>query len=112
MIHAKTTKPSSSPKATNNFNGHPNDEAVRFLGAFICTVKARQYLRDGRAPLPKNEQVSATMSRIRAKNTKPERLMRSALSAAEVRGYRLHYTRVPGRPDITFVGRKVAVFVH
>lgn len=38
--------------------------------------------------------------------------MRSALTAAGVRGYRLHHAATPGRPDITFVGRKVAVFVH
>lgn len=52
------------------------------------------------------------MSRIRAKNTAPERLMRTALCAAGVMGYRLHHATTPGRPDITFVGRKVAVFVH
>jgi DNA mismatch endonuclease (patch repair protein) len=78
----------------------------------LCTMTAKLYLRDGRAPIPKNAQVSETMSRIRSKNTKPEKLMRSALSTAGVKGYRLHYTKVPGRPDIAFVGRKVAVFVH
>ncbi len=73
---------------------------------------ARSYVRDNRSPEPKNAQVSAVMSRIRSKNTKPEQLMRSALSAAGVKGYRLHYAKAPGKPDITFVGRKVAVFVH
>ncbi len=75
-------------------------------------MKAREYLRDGRAPVPKDARTSAIMSRIRAKNTKPEQLMRKALSAAGIRGYRLHYTKAPGRPDIAFVGRKLAVFVH
>ncbi len=70
------------------------------------------YLRDGRAPVPTDERVSATMSRIGAKNTKPELLMRTLLREAGHTGYRLHYTKAPGRPDIAFVGRKVAVFVH
>lgn len=72
----------------------------------------RTYLRDGRAPIPKDVRTSEVMSRIRAKNTGPERSMRSALSEQGIRGYRLHYKKAPGRPDIAFVGRKVAVFVH
>lgn len=32
--------------------------------------------------------------------------------ATGIRGYRLHYKKAPGRPDINFVGKKVAVFVH
>ncbi|MEO8069504.1 MAG: very short patch repair endonuclease [Flavobacteriales bacterium] len=73
---------------------------------------ARIYLRDGRAPVPTDPRVSAVMSRIRNKNTGPEKAMRGALGAAGIRGYRLHYAKVPGKPDIAFVGRKVAVFVH
>lgn len=52
------------------------------------------------------------MSRIRAKHTGPELLVRKALRELGLTGYRLHYAKAPGRPDITFVGRKVAVFVH
>lgn len=52
------------------------------------------------------------MSRIRAKNTGPELIARRVLREAGYSGYRLHYAKVPGRPDIAFVGRKVAVFVH
>lgn len=72
----------------------------------------RAYVRDKRSPKPKNATVSAVMSRIRSTNTKPERLMRTALAEAGVRGYRLHHASTPGRPDITFVGRRIAVFVH
>lgn len=72
----------------------------------------RIYLRDGRAPVPTDPRVSAQMSRIRSKNTGPEKAMRAALSLAGVRGYRLHYAKAPGKPDIAFVGRRVAVFVH
>ena len=44
-------------------------------------------------------------------NTKPELLVRQRLRAAGLTGYRLEW-KVPGKPDIAFVGRKVAVFVH
>jgi DNA mismatch endonuclease, patch repair protein len=52
------------------------------------------------------------MSRIRSKDTGPERVMRSALGAASIKGYRLNWKKAPGRPDIAWPGRKAAVFVH
>ena len=70
------------------------------------------YLRDGRAPMPKDERTSATMSRIRARDTGPERMMRAALSAEGIKGYRLNWRKAPGRPDIAWPGRRAAVFVH
>ena len=72
----------------------------------------RTYLRDGRAPVPKDPRTSALMSRIRGKDTGPEKDLRSAVWAAGLRGYRLHPRNVPGRPDVAWVGRRVAVFVH
>lgn len=74
--------------------------------------KKKIYLRDGRAPIPKLEITSAIMSRIRAKNTKPERLLRKALCGLGLRGYRLHWRKAPGRPDVCFPSKKLAVFVH
>lgn len=71
-----------------------------------------QYLRDGRSPIPDNELTSKIMSSIKYKNTKPEILLRKALWNSNVRGYRLHWNRVPGRPDIAFPGRKLAIFVN
>lgn len=65
-----------------------------------------------RRPVPANAQVSATMSRIRGKDTQPELIVRASLRAAGVTGYRLHYKKAPGRPDIAFVGHRVAVFIH
>lgn len=52
------------------------------------------------------------MSRIRGKNTKPELHFRKALWHAGMKGYRLHYKKAPGKPDIAFPGRKLAIFVH
>lgn len=54
---------------------------------------------------------SKNMAAIRAVNTTPELAVRSALFAAGLR-YRLHVKNLPGRPDIVFPSRRVAVFVH
>jgi DNA mismatch endonuclease, patch repair protein len=56
------------------------------------------------------EQRRLNMSRIRGRNTKPEKRLRSALHAQGLR-FRLHRRDLPGSPDIVFVGKKVAVFV-
>jgi DNA mismatch endonuclease (patch repair protein) len=71
-----------------------------------------EYVRDKRSPIPKSEAVSRVMSANKAKNSSPELTLRRALWKAGLRGYRLHYKKVPGRPDISFVGRKFAIFVH
>lgn len=51
------------------------------------------------------------MSRIKSRDTGPEILLRRALWSLGVRGYRCHYSKAPGRPDIAFVGKQLAVFV-
>jgi len=72
----------------------------------------REFIRDGRAPIPEKEITSKIMSKIRGKNTKPEITLRKALWHNGLRGYRLHWSKVPGRPDIAFPGKKIAIFVH
>jgi DNA mismatch endonuclease (patch repair protein) len=52
------------------------------------------------------------MSAIRAKNTKPEILLRKVLYKLGLIGYRLHWQEAPGRPDICYVSKKIAIFVH
>lgn len=54
---------------------------------------------------------SRLMSRIRGGNTRPELAIRKALFALGFR-YRLHDTRLPGRPDLVFAGRRAVIFVH
>ena len=48
----------------------------------------------------------------RARDTAPERALRRALRESGHPGYRLNWRRAPGRPDISYPGRRVAVFVH
>lgn len=50
------------------------------------------------------------MSRVRAKDTKPEMIVRKALWARGYR-YRLHRRDLPGRPDLVFPASRLAVFV-
>jgi DNA mismatch endonuclease (patch repair protein) len=57
------------------------------------------------------EQRSERMSRVRGRDTKPELLVRKALHALGYR-YRLHDKKLPGTPDLTFPGRRKAIFVH
>ena len=72
----------------------------------------KEYLRDGRSPLPDSERTSRVMSANKGKDTSPELAMRKALRAVGLPGYRLHYDKIPGRPDITYPGARVAIFVH
>jgi DNA mismatch endonuclease (patch repair protein) len=51
------------------------------------------------------------MSRVRVRDTAPELLLRRALWAAGVRGWRLHSKKLPGKPDLAFFACKLAVFV-
>lgn len=51
------------------------------------------------------------MSAIRAKNTKPELIVRRYLHAAGLR-YRLHPKDLPGRPDIILPKYRTAIFVN
>lgn len=56
------------------------------------------------------EQRHKNMSHIRAKNTKPELLLRKALWHWGLR-YRKNYKMLPGSPDIAIIRYHIAVFV-
>jgi len=75
-------------------------------------LNKKEYIRDKRSPKPKNAAVSKVMSANKAKNTKPEMLFRKALWAEGIRGYRCNYKNAPGRPDIAFPKKKIAIFVN
>ena len=54
---------------------------------------------------------SRTMRAVKAKNTGPELITRRLLHAAGLR-YRLHDACLPGKPDLVFPSRRIALFVH
>ncbi len=56
-------------------------------------------------------QRSERMSRIRAKDTKPEKLVRRLVHGMGYR-YRLHVRGLPGCPDLVFQGKRKIIFVH
>jgi DNA mismatch endonuclease, patch repair protein len=51
------------------------------------------------------------MSRIRGRDTGPERVLRSLLHQMGFR-YRLHRRDLPGKPDLVFSSARKVIFVH
>ncbi|WP_262697033.1 very short patch repair endonuclease [Pontibacter oryzae] len=64
------------------------------------------------APLTAAEKTSRYMRGNKAKNTKPELQLRKALWHAGLRGYRIHWPKAPGKPDICYPSRRLAIFMH
>jgi DNA mismatch endonuclease, patch repair protein len=57
------------------------------------------------------EQRSRIMAAVKGKNTSPELALRRGLFSAGARGWRNHYKRASGTPDLAWPRLKVAVFV-
>ncbi|WP_416899262.1 MAG: very short patch repair endonuclease [Minwuia sp.] len=55
---------------------------------------------------------SRNMASISSKDTKPEMIVRRIVRRLGYSGYRLHRKDLPGKPDLAFIGRRKAVFVH
>lgn len=58
------------------------------------------------------ERRSENMRQIRGKNTAPELAIRKLCREIGFTGYRIHRKDLPGKPDLAWVGRKLAIFVH
>jgi DNA mismatch endonuclease (patch repair protein) len=54
---------------------------------------------------------SRIMRAVKSQNTSPELLVRKLLYAQGYR-FRLHRKDIPGSPDVAFISRKKAIFVH
>jgi DNA mismatch endonuclease, patch repair protein len=54
---------------------------------------------------------SAVMRAVKSRGTGPERAVCSLLRPIAP-GYRLHRADLPGKPDVVYAGRKLAIFVH
>jgi len=57
------------------------------------------------------EKRSQIMSKVGSKDTKPEKLVRSALHRLGYR-FRLHDKKLPGKPDLVLPKYKTVIFVH
>jgi DNA mismatch endonuclease, patch repair protein len=64
------------------------------------------------SPLTLQEKISRYMRGNKSRDTKPELKLRKALWQAGLRGYRIHWEKAPGKPDICYPSRKIAIFVH
>jgi DNA mismatch endonuclease, patch repair protein len=62
-------------------------------------------------PLKPSPERSAVMRAVKSRDTKPELAVRKMLRALAP-GYRLHRADLPGKPDIVYAGRRLAIFVH
>jgi DNA mismatch endonuclease (patch repair protein) len=56
-------------------------------------------------------QRSERMSRVRSKNTRPELIVRRLIRTLGFR-FRTYGKHLPGKPDVFFPTRKLAIFVH
>lgn len=74
-------------------------------------METREYKRDKRSPIPKNDTVSKVMSANKGKNTKPELIIRKYLFHLGFR-YRLHQKKLPGIPDIVLKKYQTIIFVN
>ena len=54
---------------------------------------------------------SAVMRAVKSRDTTPELAVRKILREFAP-GYRLHRADLPGKPDIAYPGRRLAIFVH
>ena len=75
-------------------------------------TRIRNEIPLGPPPAASSPHVTKSMKSNVARNTGPELILRRALFASGLRGYRLHCKKVPGRPDICFTNKKLAVFVN
>ncbi|EKD63873.1 MAG: hypothetical protein ACD_51C00164G0001 [uncultured bacterium] len=52
------------------------------------------------------------MRAVRSRNTTPEKTVRKLLGSLGKTGYRLHRKELPGKPDVVYISRKKAIFIH
>ena len=102
-----------SARAGKQINNAESGRQIRFLTKFIqpdyTTIKEEN--QDAMADIVDQQTRSRMMSGIRGKNTKPELALRRALHARGFR-FRLHSSKVPGRPDLVLAKHHAVVFVH
>ena len=86
-------------------------EALREAERAGADGQAAALLAKRAAPVATDFGTHRSMQGNKGKDTKPELLVRERLREAGLTGYRLQW-KVPGRPDVAWPGRKVAVFIN
>lgn len=75
-------------------------------------VNQESYPPSEESPPATSKSVANAMRGNRSRGTTPELLLRRELWSTGYRGYRCNMGSLPGRPDICYTRRHVAVFVH
>lgn len=78
----------------------------------LVNMLVRMGEEEEQALVKRRAAVRKSMQGNKRRDTKPELLVRQRLRAAGLTGYRLDWAKAPGRPDIAFPGRKIAIFVN
>lgn len=97
-----TTKPKRAPKRRSKKRPKPG---------LLDGIDTSDLSADERELVRRRAAIKKSMKGNKRANTKPELLVRRRLRAAGLTGYRLEW-KVPGKPDIAFPGRKIAIFVN
>ncbi len=77
----------------------------------LGTPLPQKYVKASIMDIYTREKRSEVMSKVRGKNTTPERKVRSLLHSLGYR-FRLHRKDLPGKPDIVLPKYKAVIFVH
>ena len=65
-----------------------------------------------RPPPPTSEATTKSMKSNKGKDTGPELAARRILRELGYPGYRLNWKKAPGKPDIAYPGRRLAIFIN
>ncbi len=93
-------------------NEHRLSHLARGKGVEGSAMERRSRAKVERPPPPSSPAVSKTMKANKGKDTGPEMVLRRGLWQTGLRGYRTHWRRVPGSPEMAYLRRKLAIFVH
>lgn len=74
--------------------------------------KKRKCRQPPQEPLTAREKITRYMRGNKSRDTSPELRLRHELWRQGLRGYRVHWPQAPGKPDVCYPGRGLAIFVH
>ena len=105
-VESATDEPTTKPKRKTKRRSKKRPKP-----GLLDSIDTSDLSADERELVRRRAAIKKSMKGNKRANTKPELLVRQRLRAAGLTGYRLEW-KVPGKPDIAFPGRKIAIFVN